>query len=83
MSTMEERLQRLEQQSEAMRKQLTELRARAEISDLMGRYAVYYSAGCGRRIMEELWSRSEDISLEYGGLRRVPAPLADHDLLCE
>lgn len=48
MSTMEERLQRLEQQSEAMRKQLTELRARAEISDLMGRYAVYYSAGCGR-----------------------------------
>lgn len=66
MSTMEERLQRLEQQSEAMRKQLTELRARAEISDLMGRYAVYYSAGCGRRIMEELWSRSEDISLEYG-----------------
>lgn len=41
------------------------MQAKEEISGLMGRYAVYYSANCGRRIMDELWSQSEDIRFEY------------------
>lgn len=66
MSTTEERLQRLEQQTAMMQKQLLELQAKEEIADLMGRYAVYYGANCGRRIMDELWSQSQDIRFEYG-----------------
>ena len=66
MNAMEKRLQALEQQTGLMQKRLTQLEAQAEISSLMGRYAVYYGAGCGRQIMEELWSQSEDIRFEYG-----------------
>lgn len=66
MSNMEERLRKLEEQSTAMERKLAALEARAEISDLMGRYAVYFSADCGERIMEELWCQGDDVSLEYG-----------------
>ena len=65
MSTIEDRLQKLEQQTAILQKQLADLQAKEEISGLMGRYAVYYSANCGRRIMDELWSQSEDIRFEY------------------
>lgn len=57
--TVEERLLRLE---EKMR--LAE--ARAAIADLMGRYAFYCGAGCGERIVTELWAKGDEVSLEYG-----------------
>ena len=67
MNALERRLQKLEAQSSTLERQLSELRARAEIADLMGRYAVYYGAGWGERIVSELWSRDEEnVSLEYG-----------------
>lgn len=66
MMNVEERLRALEQRSLEQEKRLLDLEAKAEISELMGRYAVYWGANCGRRIMEELWSRSDDITLEYG-----------------
>ena len=67
MNDLERRLQKLEAQNSALERQLSELRARAEIADLMGRYAVYYGAGWGERIVSELWSRDEEnVSLEYG-----------------
>ena len=67
MNDLERRLQKLEAQSSTLERQLSELRARAEIADLMGRYAVYYGAGWGERIVSELWSRDEEnVSLEYG-----------------
>ena len=59
MSTLEKRLENLE-------RRMIQLEAKAEIGDLMGRYAAYYNANCGRRIMEELWSQAEDITFEYG-----------------
>lgn len=58
MSDTEKRLKRLE-------RQLACLVARSELEDLMGNYALYWSAGCGDRILEELWSNGEDITLEY------------------
>lgn len=67
MNDLERRLQKLEAQNSALERQLSELRVRAEIADLMGRYAVYYGAGWGERIVSELWSRDEEnVSLEYG-----------------
>ena len=51
MNDLERRLQKLEAQNSALERQLSELRARAEIADLMGRYAVYYGAGWGERIV--------------------------------
>ena len=59
MSDMERRLQQLEARME-------QLEARQQICDLMGRYAVYYGAGWGERIVGELWSQQDDVSLEYG-----------------
>lgn|GEM_PF-685667 len=56
---IEERLSELEQKVQAQE-------ARMAISDLMGRYVFYYSAGAGERIVDELWTKSEDASLEYG-----------------
>jgi hypothetical protein len=56
---MEQRLLRLEQQ-------MQQLNARAALGDLMGRYALYWGAGCGERIAEELWDKGDEISLEYG-----------------
>ncbi len=56
----------MEDRLAAMERRLIRLEASEEISGLMGRYAVWYGANCGQRIMEELWSESEEISLEYG-----------------
>ena len=55
-----------EQRLEKLERQLAKLQAKDEIAGLMGRYAVYYGANCGRKIMDELWSRSPDITFEYG-----------------
>lgn len=66
MLTMEQRLDALERQAAAMQTRLKNLEAERDISQLMGRYAVYFGAGCGRRIMDELWSQDENVSLEYG-----------------
>lgn len=62
----QQRLENLERRSDVLERRLAALQARAEISELMGRYAVYYGAGCGERIVRELWSQEEDVSLEYG-----------------
>ena len=62
----EERLERLEERLEALENELRDVKTREALSDIMGRYAVLYSAGCGREIIDRLWSRKEDITLEYG-----------------
>lgn len=56
----------LEQRLEALEARLAAVEAKAEIADLMGRYALWCGAGCGGRIVEELWSQADDVSLEYG-----------------
>lgn len=74
MNDLERRLQKLEAQNSALERQLSELRARAEIADLMGRYAVYYGAGWGERIVSELWSRDEEnVAWNTGPLAFIPA----------
>lgn len=62
-----------EKQEAALEDRLTKLEngmkfleARAAIADLMGRYAFYYTAGQGERIVEELWTERDAASLEYG-----------------
>ena len=59
MSDMQQRLEQLERRME-------QLEARQQICDLMGRYAVYYGAGWGERLVKELWSQRDDVGLEYG-----------------
>lgn len=59
-------MQTIEQRLSALEHQVSALQAKAEITELMGRYAVYYGANCGMRIMDELFSTAEDISLEFG-----------------
>lgn len=66
MQTIEQRLDVLEQQAKRAQARLDQLEAEREIAQLMGRYAVLFGAGQGRRIVEELWSRGEEVSLEYG-----------------
>lgn len=56
---LEQRLSRLEHR-------LLTLEDRAAVENLMARYAFYFSAGQGRRIVPELWSRDDEASLEYG-----------------
>lgn len=57
----------MEQRISALEGRLAALEAKEEICALMGRYAIYCGAGCGGRIVEELWSREDqDVSLEYG-----------------
>ena len=59
-------MQTIEQRLDALEHQVSALQAKAEIAELMGRYAVYYGANCGKRILNELFSAGEDISLEFG-----------------
>ena len=59
-------MQTIEQRLDALEHQVSALQAKAEIAELMGRYAVYYGANCGKRIMDELFRAGEDISLEFG-----------------
>lgn len=66
MSSMEERFQRLESRTAELEQGLWEMKARAEISDLMGQYALYWGGDCGERIADELWSASDQVTLEYG-----------------
>ena len=57
--TMEERLSALEQKVAC-------LEDRACIENLMAKHYFWFSMGQGRRIAEELWSKSDDASIEYG-----------------
>ena len=63
---MEERLENLEKRLAALENELRDLRIRAELSNNMGRYAVLYSAGCGRELVDQLWSHEDDVQIEYG-----------------
>ncbi len=56
----------LERRLEALEARLAAAEARQEIAGLMGRYALWYSAGQGGRIVRELWSQAEDVGVEYG-----------------
>ena len=49
---------------------LRRLEARAEIENLIGTYCHLLFAGEGGQIMDELWSQSEDISIEIGASGR-------------
>ena len=66
MTNIEERLSKLEETNAALLRQKAQLQGRAEISDLMGKYALYFSANEGKRLFDELWSQKDDIRLEYG-----------------
>lgn len=60
---MEEKLQK---RLDALEQKLRLLEDRAAIENLMARHNFYFSAGQGRRIVPELWTREEDATLEYG-----------------
>ena len=63
---MEDRLERLEARLAAVENELETVKVRNELNDIMGRYAVLYSAGLGRRLVDELWSHENDVQIEYG-----------------
>lgn len=56
----------LEQRLAALEGKLDRLAARADIENLMAKHNQYVSAGQGRRIVPELWTKSDEASLEYG-----------------
>lgn len=66
MNSLEQRIEKLEARSTKLEQQLTALQVHKEISDLMGRYAVYCNAGRGDLILRNLWSQDDQVSLEYG-----------------
>lgn len=51
-------------------KRLERLEIRAEVENLIGTYCHLLFAGEGGQIMEELWSASEDVSIEIGASGR-------------
>lgn len=60
---MEEKLlQRLNE----LEAKLARLEDKAEIENLMAKHNYYFSAGQGRRIVPELWTKDENASIEYG-----------------
>lgn len=54
------------QRLEALETKLLRLEDRVEIENLMAKHNFYFSAGQGRRIVSELWTKEETASLEYG-----------------
>lgn len=54
------------QRMENLEGRLSRLEDRAEIENLVARHNFYYSAGQGRRIVPELWTKDENASVEYG-----------------
>lgn len=61
-----ERLSEIEKRLLTLEEKCWDAEAKMAVSNLMGRYAYYYSAGLGKRIVEELWTKSDEASLEYG-----------------
>ncbi len=62
----EERFESIEKRLKAMETELRDLQIRAELNDIMGRYAALFSAGCGRELVDSLWSKEDDVQIEYG-----------------
>lgn len=60
---MEEQLLR---RLDALEEKVSRLEDRAEIENLMAKHNFYFSAGQGRRIVPELWTKDEKASIEYG-----------------
>lgn len=58
-NSMEKRLQLLEEK-------VARIADREALNNLVAKHNFYYSAGQGRRIVEELWSLDETSSVEYG-----------------
>lgn len=56
----------MEARLEAMERRLSALEDREQIQDLMAKHNFFFSSGQGRRIVPELWSKSDEASLEYG-----------------
>ena len=54
------------QRLDALENALSRMEARAEIENLMAKHNFYFSAGQGRRIVSELWTKDEAASIEYG-----------------
>lgn len=57
---------RMEERLEALEQRLTALEDREQIQNLMAKHNFLFSAGQGRRIVPELWSSSDEASIEYG-----------------
>lgn len=62
----EDRVKRLEERLQAAEAKLWQCEARADIQNLMGRYALLMAAGRFEEILESLWSRRADRTLEEG-----------------
>lgn len=60
---MEEKLM---QRLEALESRVSLLEDKARIENLMAKHNFYFSAGQGRRIVPELWTKEENASIEYG-----------------
>ena len=54
------------QRLDALENALSRMEARAEIENLMAKHNFYFSAGQGRRIVSELWTKDEAATIEYG-----------------
>ena len=57
---------RFEERLAALERRLTALDDREQIQNLMAKHNFLFSAGQGRRIVPELWSSSDEASIEYG-----------------
>lgn len=58
--------QTLQARLAAMERRLARLEDRQQIENLMARHNFLYSAGQGRRIVEDLWSADENATIEFG-----------------
>ena len=56
--------EKLLQRLEALETKLSRLEDKAEIENLMAKHNFYFSAGQGRRIVPELWTKDENASIE-------------------
>lgn len=66
LNNSEDRLKEIEETLAGLKTRINIQDAKAEISNKMARYAFYLGAGEGRRIVDELWTGSDEASLEYG-----------------
>lgn len=66
MGQTEDTLQKMNERLERLETALCWLETRQELSELMGRYAFYITAGQGETLLRELWSARDDVSIEYG-----------------
>lgn len=66
MNEIEYRLNQLEDRLARLENQNLRLQDRIEIENLMAKHQFYQAAGQGRRIVDELWSQQDDVSIEYG-----------------